>query len=87
MGVSWLTNTFHPSTALQISLYFVDPCCYDTCRACDIHLIKDIVLKQSSLVSSDKNISLFRFRQLTKLETGHGRKAMCSTSFIFKSRD
>ena len=87
MGVHCLTNTFHPSKPLQISLYFVDSCCHDMCSTCGIHLIKDTILKQSSLVSSDKNVSLFRFRQVTKLPTGHSRKAMCSTSFIFKSRD
>ena len=59
MGVHRLTNTFHPSKSLQISLYFVDPCCHDKCSTCDVHLIKDTILKQSSLVSSDKNISLF----------------------------
>ena len=55
MGVNRLTNTFHPSSPLQISLYFGDPCCHDTCSTCHIHLITDTVLKQSSPVSSDEN--------------------------------
>ena len=44
---------------------------------CDIHLLKDTVLKQSSLESSDRNIILSGFEQFTKLPTDHG-KAMCS---------